>query len=470
MTTALVTDWYELIMANASFQSGNFDEVAYFDVFFRNIPQNGGFALFAGLESVIKDIQNLKFGKDDIDFLRSKKVFSEKFLQNLIDFKFECDIWSFAEGVPIFPNEPIMIVRGPFWQAQLIEVLVLQAINHQSLIATKASRLVRVSGDRGIMEFGARRAHGADASIYGARSCYIAGFIGTSNVEAARLFGIPAMGTMGHSWVQSFNSEFEAFAKYARVYPDNCSLLIDTYNVQKSGIINAIRAHNEVLLPMGKRLSSVRIDSGDIAYISRKVRAELDKNDMQDTKIIASNALDEYIIRDLIGQNARIDLFGVGEKVITSFPEPIFDGVYKLSAIEKNGEIIPKIKISENIGKITDPGFKKVLRLYSKEDSKAIADVISLHDEFLPETIDIFDPNHTWKKKTLSNFVAKEMLIPIFKKGKLIYNLPKLDEIRAFAKGQVDSLWEEVKRFENPHQYYVDLTPKLWELKQSMLK
>lgn len=468
----LLTDFYELTMANGYFEHGLKDKNAYFDMFFRKVPDNGGFAIMAGLKQVIDYIDNLKFTDEDIEYLRGKKIFSEEFLDYLRNFKFECDVWSIPEGTPIFPHEPIITVRGPVIQAQFIETMILLSINHQSLIATKANRIVRASEGRAVMEFGSRRAQGYDGAIYGARAAYIAGCVGTACTLSERLEGIPAMGTMAHSWVQMFDSEYDAFTAYAKTYPDSCTLLVDTYNVLKSGIPNAIKVFNEVLIPMGKRPKGIRIDSGDIAYLSKKARKMLDDAGFSDCTITASNSLDEYIIRDTLSQGAKIDSFGVGERLITSKSEPVFGGVYKLAAVEKNSEIIPKIKISENIEKITNPGFKQVYRLFSKESGKAIADVITVFDEEIDDTkpYEIFDPEHTWKRKTLTNFTAEKLTKQIYKKGVRVYESPDVHEIKEHCSREIDRLWDEVKRFEFPHKYYVDLSQKLWDIKNDLLK
>lgn len=468
----MLTDYYEFTMSNGYFLNGIKDRVAVFDMFFRKIPDGGGFAIFAGLEQLIQYLQNLRFTEQDIAYFESKKIFDPAFLEYLRNFKFECDVWALEEGTPMFPNEPIIVVRGPVIQAQLIETMVLLTINHQSLVATKANRMVRAANGRTIMEFGSRRAQGYDAAILGARATYIGGCNATACAITDRDYGVPAVGTMAHSWVQMFDSEYEAFKSYAEIYPENCTLLVDTYNVVKSGIPNAIKVFQEVILPKGLRPKGVRIDSGDIAYLSKKARKLLDAAGFQDVEIVASNSLDEYIIRDLEHQGAKIDSFGIGERLITSKSDPVFGGVYKLVAVEKNGEYIPKIKVSESVEKITNPDFKKLYRLYS-QDGPAEADYVCVADEELdttkPITITIFDPIATWKVKTLENVTAKSMLVPIFEKGKLVYQCPTLQEIRANCEKQVGNLWEEVKRFENPHNYYVDLSQKLWNIKTDLL-
>ncbi len=469
----LLTDFYEFTMANGFFNKGYRDKIAYFDMFFRKIPDDGGFAIMAGVEQLIDYLKNLSFSDNDIEYLRSKGIFSEEYLDYLKNFKFCCDVWAIPEGTPIFPHEPIVVVRGPVVQAQFIETMILLTINHQSLIATKTNRIVRAAQGRPVMEFGSRRAQGYNAAILGARAAYIGGCAGTACALADRDYGVPALGTMAHSWVQLFDSEYEAFKAYASAYPDGCTLLVDTYNVLKSGIPNAIRVFDEVLKPLGKRPKGVRIDSGDITYRSKRCRKMLDEAGYPDCSIVASNSLDEYIIRDMIIQGAKIDSFGVGERLVTSKSEPVFGGVYKLSAIEdENGEILPKIKISENVEKITTPGFKQVYRLYSRESSSAIADIITLHGEKIDDTApyEIFDPEHTWKRKTITDFYARPLLKQIFKNGELVYDQPSLEVLREYCRMEVDGLWDEVKRFENPHKYYVDLSRSLWEMKYGLLE
>ncbi|ABN52409.1 MAG TPA: nicotinate phosphoribosyltransferase [Hungateiclostridium thermocellum] len=469
---SMLTDFYELTMGNGYFENGIGDRIAYFDMFFRRVPENGGFAIMAGLAQVIEYINNLKFEDDDIEFLRSKGIFSEDFLKYLKDFKFCCDIWAIPEGTPIFPNEPIITVRGPVIQAQFIETMILLTINHQSLIATKANRIVRAAQGRPVLEFGTRRAQGYDGAVLGARAAYIGGCAGTACAIADRDFGVPASGTMAHSWVQLFPSELEAFRAYARVYPDNCVLLVDTYNVLKSGVPNAIKVFKEEVVPRGFRPKGIRIDSGDIAYLSKEARKMLDEAGFPDCKIVVSNSLDEYIIRDILQQGAQVDIFGVGERLITSKTEPVFGGVYKLVAVEENGTIIPKIKMSENVVKITNPGYKKVFRLFDRKNNKAIADVIVNAGEVIDDSkpYEIFDPDHTWKRKTVTDFYAKELQVQIFDKGKCVYKVPEINEIRDYCREQINTLWDEVLRFENPHKYYVDLSEELWNIKNKLLK
>ena len=469
---SMLTDFYELTMMNGYLEKGMGDTVAVFDVFFRTIPDNGGFAIFAGLEQLIDYLKNLSFTEEDIEYLRSKNCFSETFLDYLRNFKFACDVWCVPEGTPIFPREPIMVIKGPAIQAQFIETVVLLIANHQSLIATKANRIVRAAQGRPVMEFGSRRAQNADAAVLGARAAYIGGVSATACAMTDRDYGVPAVGTMAHSWVQLMGSEYEAFKAYAETYPNNCTLLVDTYNVLKSGVPNAIKVFDEVLKPLGIRPKGIRIDSGDIAYLSVKARKMLDDAGYPDCGIVASNSLDEYIIRDLIIQGASINSFGVGENLITAKSDPVFGCVYKLAAVERGGELKPVIKISESVGKITIPDFKTFYRFYSKENGKAVADYIALYNEEAPNTdkdIEIFDPQATWKKKVLTNVVAKQMLVPIFEKGKCVYESPSIQEIRKYCAEQVDTLWEEMKRFEYPHKYYVDLSPKLWKIQNDLL-
>ncbi len=472
MNYTMLTDFYEITMANGYLECGMGDRIAYFDMFFRQAPDGAGFAIMAGVEQLIKYLSELKFTDDDIEYLRGKNMFCEEFLNYLRDFEFKCDVWAIPEGTPIFPGEPLVTVRGPIIQAQFVETMVLLTVNHQSLIATKSNRIVRAANGIPVMEFGSRRAQGYDGAIYGSRAAYIGGVAGTACTISERMFDIPALGTMAHSWVQSFDSEYEAFLAYAKCYPENCTLLVDTYNVLKSGIPNAIRVFNEVLKPMGIKKCGIRIDSGDITYLSKKARKMLDDAGWYDAAVCASNSLDEYIIRDILRQGAKIDSFGVGERLITSKSEPVFGGVYKLVAIEKDGEIVPRIKISENVQKITNPYFKKVVRLYSNETGMAIADVLTAYDEKIDESepYEIFDPQNTWKRKTVADFKAVELQVPIFRGGKLVYESPTLGEIKDYAEKELGLIWDEVKRFNNPHTYYVDLSQKLWDIRYDLLK
>ena len=468
----MLVDFYELTMANGYFENGMKDKIACFDLFYRRVPDNGGFAIMAGLQQLIEYLEKLSFTDADIDYLRKKKIFSEGFLDYLKHFKFTCDVYAVAEGTPIFPGEPIVTIKGPIIQAQFVETIALLYINHQSLIATKANRIVRAAKGRKVIEMGSRRAQGSDGAVLGARAAYIGGTWGSSCTIADSLYGVPALGTMAHSWVQSFDTELEAFEKYAKLYPDNCVLLVDTYDTLQSGIPNAIKVMKEQVVAAGYPQGAIRIDSGDAAYLSKKARKMLDVAGLTETKIIISNSLDEYTIKDLLIQNAPIDGFGVGERLITSKTEPVFGGVYKLVATEENGVITPKIKISNNPEKVTTPGFKQVYRLIDKKNDKAIADVITLFDEIIDEneSYTIFDPNHTWKRKKIKDFYAIKLLKPIFEGGKLIYNQPTIEEIRAYSMKEVDKLWEESLRFEKPHVYYVDLSQKLWDLKHHLLE
>ena len=465
----MLFDYYELTMGNGYFQSGLKDRISYFDLYFRKNPDQGGYAIAAGLEQVIEYVKNLHFSEEDIAYLRARGCFPEEFLEYLKNFRFTGDIWAVPEGTVVFPGEPLITVRAPAIEAQFIETYLLLSLNHQCLIATKAARITRAAKGRTVSEFGSRRAQGADAAILGARAAYIGGVDSTACAIADQAFGVPAGGTMAHSWVQMFDTEYEAFLTYCKLYPNSATLLIDTYNVLESGLPNAIKAFKEC----GITRCAVRIDSGDIAYLSRKIRKTLDEAGLPECKIVASNSLDEYIIRGLFHQEAKIDAFGVGERLITAKSDPVFGGVYKLCAIEDaNGNVIPKIKLSENVGKITTPHFKKVYRLFGRDTGKAEADLICVWDESVDDTkpLELFDPEATWKTKVLENFEAKELLVPIFKNGELVYKLPTLQEIRANCKASMESMWDEVKRLDNPHNYYVDLSQKLWDIKYGMIK
>lgn len=468
MNLTMLTDFYEITMANGYFESGMAEDTAYFDMFFRRVPDGGGYAIMAGLEQLIDYLKNLKFTEEDIEYLRGKGIFCEAFLEYLKNFEFKCDVWAVPEGTPIFPHEPIVTVRGPVMQAQFIETMVLLCINHQSMIATKANRIVRAAQGRPVMEFGSRRAHGADAAIMGARAAYIGGCAGTACAIADRDYGIVALGTMAHSWVQMYPDEYSAFKRYAEIYPDNCVLLVDTYNVLKSGVPAAIKVFKE----MKPKKMGIRIDSGDVSYLTKKARKMLDDAGLQECTIVVSNSLDEYIIRDVILEGAQIDSFGVGERLITAKSEPVFGGVYKLAALEKDGVVTPKIKISENVEKITNPGFKGLYRLYSKETGKAQGDVLTLSDETIPEqdAYEIFDPNAVWKKTVVRNYMVRNLHVPIFKEGKCVYESPSIEEIKKYCKEQVETLWDETLRLENPQTYYVDLSPKLFNMKQKLLQ
>ena len=467
---SLVTDFYELTMSNGFFEKNMHNTIAYFDVFFRQIPDNGGYVICAGLEQIIDYIKNLKFDEDDISYLKSLNKFSDCFLDHLSNFKFTGDVWAIPEGTVVFPNEPLLTIKAPIIEAQILETMILMIINHQCLIATKASRIVSAAKGRPVMEFGARRAHSVDAAVLGARAAIIGGCVGTSCTYTAQKFGTVASGTMAHSFIQSFDSEYDAFKAYAEMYPNDCTLLIDTYDTINSGVVNAIKVFNDVLLPKGFRPKAVRLDSGDLAYLSKKVRKILDDAGFEDCKVCVSNSLDETLISSLLEQGAQIDSFGVGENLITAKSNPVFGGVYKLSAIEKEEKIIPKIKISENTTKITNPGFKKVYRFYSKDTGKALADVITLNNETIPNSnYVIFDPNNPWRKKTLVNYECKPLQKQIFKDGNLIYTTPTLTEISNHRKNELDTLWDEIKRLNNPHKYYVDLSQDLWNLKHDLL-
>ena len=472
LNMTMLCDFYELTMGNGYFQTGYKDRICYFDVFFRRVPDGGGFAIAAGLEQLIDYIQNLHFDERDIAYLRSRNYFSEEFLAYLKDFHFTGDIYAIPEGTPVFPREPLVVVRAPAIEAQLIETFTLLTVNHQSLIATKANRICRAARGRTVLEFGSRRAQGADAAIIGARAAYIGGCAGTACTISDEIYGVPAGGTMAHAWVQMFDSEYEAFKAYCETYPTNATLLVDTYNTLKSGVPNAIRVFNEVLRPRGITKCGIRLDSGDIAYLSRKAREMLDAAGWESCQISASNSLDEYLIQDLLLQDAKIDMFGVGERMITARSEPVFGGVYKLVAVEDDGgNVVPKIKVSENVEKITVPHFKKVYRFYGNDTGKAIADYMTVYDEEVDDSkdLEIFDPNATWKKKTVYDFHARQLLEPIFLGGKLVYKSPTLPEIKAYCQQQVDTLWDEVKRFDNPHSYYVDLSQKLWDIRHDLL-
>ena len=473
LNMTMLCDFYELTMSNGYFNNGYKDRTVIFDVFFRRVPDQGGFAIAAGLQQLIEYIEDLHFSDEDIEYLRGRNLFCEEFLEYLKNFRFTGDIYAVPEGTPVFPKEPLVVVKAPAIEAQLIETFTLLTINHQSLIATKANRVVRAAQGRTVLEFGSRRAQGADAAIVGARAAYIGGVDGTACTISDQLYGVPAGGTMAHAWVQMFDTEYEAFKTYCEIYPTNATLLVDTYNTLKSGIPNAIRAFNEVLKPLGITKCGIRLDSGDMAYLSQKARQMLDEAGWTDCKISVSNSLDEYLIRDLLQQGAKIDLFGVGERLITARSEPVFGGVYKLVAVEdEDGTVVPKIKVSENVEKITVPHFKKLWRFYGNDTGKAIADYMTVYDETVDDSgdLEIFDPYATWKKKVVYDFNARELLVPIFIGGKRVYDSPSLQEIRAYCMEQVDTLWDEVKRFDNPHKYYVDLSDKLWTIQHDLLE
>ena len=469
----MLCDFYELTMANGYFSYGYRDRICYFDLFFRAVPDGGGFAIAAGLEQVISYIENLHFEPEDIEYLRSRNLFSEEFLAYLENFKFTGDLWAVPEGTPVFPKEPLLVVRAPAIQAQILETFLLLTINHQSLIATKANRIVRAAEGRTVLEFGSRRAQGADGAILGARAAFIGGCAVTACTIADPLYGVAAGGTMAHAWVQMFDSQYEAFKTYCETYPTNAVLLVDTYNTLKSGIPDAIRAFNEVLKPRGITKCGIRLDSGDMAYLTREARRMLDDAGWTECTITVSNALDEHLIRELLLQGAKIDAFGVGERLITARSEPVFGGVYKLAAVEEpDGTIVPKIKISENVAKITNPHYKHLYRLYEASNGKAFADYLTVYDETVDPTkpLELFDPEATWKRRTYTDFTVRELLEPIFIGGKRVYDLPTLAQIKAYCAQQVDTLWDEVKRFDNPHNYYVDLSQKLWDIRYNLLK
>ena len=468
----MLCDFYELTMGNGYFESGLKDKITYFDLFYRNVPDEGGFAIAAGLEQVVRYIQDLHFSGEDIDYLRSKGVFSERFLEYLRNFRFSGDIWSVPEGTPVFPREPVVTVRAPAIEAQFLETYLLLQINHQSLIATKANRIVRASEGRAVLEFGSRRAQGADGAVLGARAAYIGGCAGTACVLTDQLYGVPAAGTMAHSWVQMFPSQLDAFRTYCRLYPHNATLLVDTYDTLRSGVPDAIRAFDEVLRPMGITSCGIRLDSGDMADLTQRARKMLEEAGWTGCRITCSNSLDERLISELLRQGACIDSFGVGERLITSRSSPVFDGVYKLAAVEEaDGSIVPRIKISENVGKITNPHFKKVYRFYGRKSGMAEADYICLHSESVDDTRDLVirDPEATWKQKTMTDFRARELLVPIFKSGELVYELPTLPQIQAYCREEVEHLWPEVRRFDYPHSYYVDLSDELLGIKNALL-
>ena len=469
----MLCDFYELTMANGYFEKGMGDRITYFDVFFRKCPDGGGFAIAAGLEQVVEYIRDLHFSEDDIAYLRGRKMFSEDFLSYLRHFRFTGDIYAVPEGTPVFPREPIMTVRAPAIEAQFIETYLLLVLNHQSLIATKANRIVRAAEGRTVLEFGSRRAQGAYGAILGARAAYIGGCNGTACTISDQLYGVYAGGTMAHSWVQMFDTQYEAFKTYCEIYPDNATLLVDTYDTLRSGVPDAIRAFNEVLKPRGITKCGIRLDSGDVTYLTRQARKMLDEAGWTECKITVSNSLDEYLIRDILHQGACIDMFGVGERLITSRSEPVFGGVYKLAAVEAaDGTVIPKIKISENVEKITNPHFKKVYRFYDRTTGKALMDYLCVYDETVDDSgdMEVFDPDNTWRSKTMYDFRARELHETIFKDGELVYELPKLEDIRTYCREQVDTLWDEVKRFDNPHVYHLDLSQKLWDIKDRLLR
>lgn len=468
----MLCDFYELTMGNGYFEAGLKDKITYFDLFYRTVPDGGGFAIASGLEQAIDYIRNLHFSEEDIDYLRGRGMFSEAFLDYLRHFKFTGDVWAMPEGTPVFPREPIMVIRAPAIQAQLLETFLLLTINHQSLIATKANRIVRAADGRVVLEFGSRRAQGPDAAVLGARAAFIGGCAGTACVLSDQIYGVAAGGTMAHAWVQMFPTQLDAFRAYCKTYPQNATLLVDTYDTLRSGVPDAIRAFNEVLKPLGITKCGIRLDSGDMAYLTKRARKMLDDAGWPECKITCSNSLDEHLIKELLRQGACIDSFGVGERLITSRTSPVFDGVYKLAAVEEDdGSIVPRIKISENVGKITNPHFKKVYRFYGRDTGMAEADYICLYNDSVDDTKDLVirDPDATWKQKTMTNFRARELLVPIFKGGELVYKEPTLPEIQDYCRREVATLWPEVLRFDYPHNYYVDLSDELLEIKTRLL-
>lgn len=468
----MVMDFYELTMSNGYFLDQDKDTRVAFDVFYRKNPDAGGFAIFTGLEQIVEYVLNLHFDEEDIAYLRSQNLFAEEFLKYLKEFRFTGDIYAFPEGTIMYPNEPCLTVVAPLIDAQLIETAILLQINHQSLISTKTRRIVRAADGRGVSDFGARRAHNMDAAIYGARAAYIGGANSTATVLSGQMFGMPISGTMAHSFVMFYRDEFEAFKKYAETYPDATVLLVDTYDVLRSGIPNAIRVAKEVLEPMGKRLKGIRIDSGDLAYLTKKTRKMLDKAGLEDCKIIISNSLDEFTITSILNQGGCVDSFGVGERLITAKSEPVFGAVYKIAAVEEEpGKFVPRIKISENVEKITNPGLKKVYRIID-EEGRAIADMIAKSDEVvdMSQPFRYVDPTKPWKNRYFNNCKAIELQKPIIKNGELVYDLPALDEIAAYVKRQLsEEIWEEEQRFEYPHMHYLDMTPDYYEMKMQLL-
>ncbi|MFR8569008.1 MAG: nicotinate phosphoribosyltransferase [Longicatena caecimuris] len=471
---SLVMDFYELTMSQCYFNSEARERIVTFDLFYRKNPDTGGYAVFAGLEEIIGYIQNLHFEDEDIAYLRSLHKFSDAFLDYLRHFIFTGDIYAIKEGTPVFPYEPLIRVRAKIIEAQLLETAMLLCVNHQTLIATKARRIVKAAKGRAIMEFGARRAHNFDAANYGARAAYIGGVAGTATTYAGQKFGMPVLGTMAHSFVQSFDNEYDAFLAYAKTYPDSCTVLLDTYDTLKSGLPNAIRVAKEYLEPNGYRMQGVRIDSGDMAYLSKKIRKALDAAGMEDCNIVVSNSLDEYLIQSLISQGAQINSMGVGENLVCSKSTPVFGGVYKMSAVYEDEKMIPKIKVSENVEKVTNPAFKDLYRIYDKETMKAIGDIMTVHGEVLDPNQDltIYHQMNSWKNKTIpaGTYIIKDLLEPIFINGELVYDVPELSAIRDYSEAEFSHMWDEILRFEYPQTYYVDLSKKLLDLKLKMLE
>ena len=466
----LLMDFYELTMSNGYFINNLKDDIAVFDLFYRKNPDDAAYSIFVGLEDIINYILNLHFDDDDITYLRSLNIFNDDFLNYLSNFKFSGDLYAFKEGSIVYPNVPLVTVVAPLIDCQLLETAMLATINHETLIATKANRIVLASKGRSVSDFGARRAHNIDSALYGAKAAYIGGVNSTATTLAGQLFNIPVSGTMAHSWVMAFDSEYEAFLSYAKLYPSNTILLIDTYDVINSGLKNAIKVAKDYLIPNGYKLKGVRIDSGDLAYLSKKTRKILDENGLNDTIIIASNSLDEYKISSLIEQGAKLDSFGVGENLITSKSDPVFGGVYKLAGIYKNNVLEPKIKISATLEKITNPSFKEVYRLYN-EENKAIGDLLTLKDEIVDENTQVVDPLKPWKKIDLKQFKIKKMHHKIFEKGKLIYEIPSILDTRNYVRYQIDNeLWDEEKRFVLPHTHYLDFSKALYDLKIKLIE
>ncbi len=468
---SMVMDLYELTMGNGYFTGDDTSTKVVFDVFYRNNPDKGGFSIFAGLGQIIEYIENLHFDDNDIAYLRGLGIFDERFLQYLKSFEFRGDIYALEEGTVMYPDEPVITVIAPLVDAQLIETAILLEVNHQSLIATKTRRICYAAAGRLVSDFGARRAHNMDAAVYGARAAFIGGASSTATVLAGQMFGIPVSGTMAHSWVMFYQDEFTAFKKYAETYPDMTVLLVDTYDVLRSGIPNAIRTAKEVLEPMGKRLKGIRLDSGDLAYLSKKARKMLDDAGLCDCMIVASNSLDEFTIQSLITQGARIDSFGVGERLITSKSEPVFGAVYKISAVENNGVFEPRIKVSENVEKITNPGLKKLYRVYD-ENNKAIADIIAKYDEKLEDLSEVsyIDPLKPWKRRSFKDCRFVNLQKQVFKDGRFTGTKRGVQEIAKYVKGQLDNeIWIEEQRFEYPHRHYLDMTPAYYEMKRELL-
>lgn len=466
----LVTDFYEFSMAYAYFKQNKHKTIGYFDVFVRSIPDQGGYYVFNGLHKIIDYIQNYKFDEKQLAYLQKTGEYDDDFIDYLRNLDLTINMYAVKEGTPVFANEPVVTVIGNLVEAQLIESFLLQSINYSSLIATKASRMVQVDKSKTYMEFGTRRAHGTDASIEGARAAYLAGFDATACTEAGMKYDIPVSGTMAHSYVQIYNDEYDAFLDFAKVHPTECTLLVDTYDTLKSGVPNAIKVAQDYLIPNGYRLKGIRLDSGDLAYLSKQARIQLDEAGMTDTVIVASNSLDEFTITDLMLQNAPIDSFGIGERLITSRSHPVMGGVYKVVASMQDGKVIPTIKLSDTIEKITNPGFKRLYRFYDNDSNKAVADLITLHHEEIAEDeYEIFSPTEPWKRKKLTNYYYKELQIPIFSNGKLVYDVPSIEEVRKYHQQQMNTLWPEVKRLSKPHLYFVDLSQELFDLKNDLI-